>query len=78
MSWLETLNLYLPSILRGLAFVVLYLITGAGPGFISGLLLANRLFGEGPIYMDDHKAKIKLAVEHNAQWNPKNERWRKK
>lgn len=77
MSILETINLYLPTILRTLTFVALYLIVGAGPGFVFGLLLANRLFGEGPIYMDDHKAKIKLAIEHNAQWHPKNDRWKK-
>lgn len=78
MSMLETINLYLPPILRALIFIVLYVVVGAGPGFIIGLLLANRFFGEGPIYMDDHRAKIKLAIEHNAQWHPKNERWKKK
>lgn len=78
MSILEVINLYLPPIMRALTFIALYLMVGAGPGFILGLLLANRLFGAGPIYMDDHQAKIKQAIEHNAQWHPRNDRWKKK
>lgn len=71
MTWVEP-------ILRALIFSILYIIVGAGPGFVAGILLANRFFGEGPIYMDDHRAKIKQAIEHNAQWHPKNDRWKKK
>jgi len=72
----EFWSLLLPFLIRNAAFIVFYFIIGFGPGFISGVLLANRLFGEGPTLLDTHLANIKKAAEHNAQWNPKNERWK--
>jgi len=65
-------------VLQSLALVALYAILGFGPGFVAGLLTANALFGRGkPIYMDVHKQAIKNAAQHNAQWHPSNEKWRK-
>lgn len=64
-------------LLRALAFVVLYVVIGFGPGFIMGILLANRLLGKGrPTYMELHEEKMEKAFEHNAQWDPTNERWK--
>lgn len=64
--------------LNSLAFVALYVLVGFGPGFIIGMLLANRLFAKGqPTYLDTHREAIKNAAQHNAQWAPSNERWQK-
>ncbi len=67
------------AILRAFAFIVLYIYIGFGPGFILGLLAANAIFGRGsPTYADSHQAAIQQATQHNAQWDPTNERWQKK
>jgi hypothetical protein len=76
MSHIEFFELVFPRILRGSAFIFLYFFIGFGPGFVLGLMLANRIFGEGLTYMDTHRENIKKASEHNAQWKPDNERWR--
>lgn len=66
------------TIIRSFAFVVFYTIVGFGPGFIAGILLANRLFGKGqPTYMELHEQNIAKAAEHNKQWDPRHERWQK-
>lgn len=66
------------SIIRALTFVTLYVMTGFGPGFILGLLLGNRLGGRGkPAYFETHNKNIAKAFEHNKQWMPDQERWRK-
>ncbi|GEM_PF-2345932 len=68
----------LATLLNSLGFVVLYILVGFGPGFVCGLLLANRLFAKGqPTYMDTHVEAIARAAQHNAQWTPSNERWHK-
>lgn len=65
-------------IFQAFALVTLYGMLGFGPGFVTGLLTANAIFGRGkPIYMDLHKQAIKNAAQHNAQWHPSNEKWRK-
>ena len=58
-------------------FVVLYVMIGFGPGFVAGIILANALFGKGPSYAQTHRKNIKDAAAHNAQWDPKHERWQK-
>lgn len=64
--------------LRALAFVVLYVFIGFGPGLIVGMLLANRFVGRGkPTFMERHQRDKRLAAEHNAQWHPKHERWQR-
>ena len=64
--------------IRAGAFIVLYMYVGFGPGFILGILAANTLFGRGaPTYADSHKDAIREATQHNAQWDPSNERWQK-
>lgn len=64
--------------MQTLAVVALYFFTAFGPGFVLGLLMANRLYGRGkPFYMDIHKEKIKQAEAYNAQWHPTQERWQK-
>lgn len=65
-------------LLNGLGFVALYVIVGFGPGFIMGMLLANRIFAKGqPTHLETHQQAIKHAAQHNAQWAPSNERWQK-
>lgn len=68
----------LTTIVQSLVFFVLYLIIGFGPGFLIGMLLANRLFGKDkPLRMDSHIANIQKAGEHNKQWHPEHEKWQK-
>ena len=65
-------------VLRAIAFVILYIFIGFGPGFIIGIILANRILGKGqPTYHDLYQERKKKAFEHNAQWDPANERWKK-
>ncbi|MDP3997362.1 MAG: hypothetical protein U1C49_01005 [Candidatus Andersenbacteria bacterium] len=65
------------TILRSLAFVVLYFFISFGPGFIVGMLLANAIFGRGkPTIMQVYIDRKKDAAQHNAQWNPSHPRWR--
>lgn len=62
--------------IQAFGFLILYLFLGFGPGFITGMLLANRLFGRGaPTYMEKHNAEKQKAAEHNSQWNPRHDRW---
>ncbi len=63
-------------LLESFAFVFLYLMTGFGPGFVLGMLLANLLLARNqPTYMETHEEAKKRAAQHNAQWAPSNERW---
>lgn len=67
------------AIMRAFGFIALYIYIGFGPGFIVGLLAANALFGRGaPTYAQSHQTAIQQATQHNAQWDPTNERWQKK
>ncbi len=64
-------------IVRVTAFILVYFVTGFGPGFIAGLLLANTLFGKGmPLRMEKHEEAIRKAAEHNSQWHPDNPKWK--
>ena len=64
------------TLLKTLAFIVLYVFIGFGPGFIVGLLLANHIYGKNhPVRMDIHNDNIEKAIEHNKQWHPDNPRW---
>ena len=76
MTWEEIWTLVIPFLIRNFAFIVFYFIIGFGPGFIFGILVANRLFGEGPSILDTHIENIRKATEHNKQWRPDNERWK--
>ena len=75
MTALETVA----TVFRALTFVVLYFIIGFGPGFIIGVLIANRMLGDRskPTRLAEHELAIKRAVEHNAQWHPGHDRWKK-
>lgn len=77
MTQQEFFTLVLPFLIKNAAFIVFYFIIGFGPGFIAGILFANRLFGEGPTMLDTHQESIRKANEHNSQWNPNNDRWKK-
>ena len=77
MTQTEFFTLILPFFVRNAAFIVFYFIIGFGPGFIAGILLANRIFGEGPSILDTHITNIQKANEHNAQWHPDNQKWKK-
>ena len=71
----ETIEI-IERIVQAIGFIVLYLLLGFGPGFVVGMLIANRLFGRGaPTYMDKHEAEKAKALQHNNQWHPDNERW---
>lgn len=64
------------ALVRSFAIIVIYFITGFGPGFIMGVLLANRLAGRNnPLRMDKQKQNIQKANEHNSQWHPNNPKW---
>ncbi len=64
-------------ILRGFAFVMIYFVTGFGPGYVIGLLLANRLYAKDkPLRIEKHDDSIKKAAEHNSQWHPENSKWK--
>lgn len=65
------------TVVEVLSIVLIYFVIGFGPGFITGLLLANRLFGKNlPLRMEKNNASIKKAGEHNSQWHPNNPRWK--
>lgn len=65
------------SLFQAIAFVVLYMILGIGPGFIVGVMTANWIWGRGnKIAMEEHQEAIAKAGEHNAQWNPEHPRWK--
>lgn len=71
---IQTINTFI----RIMAIIVLHTFIGFGPGFIVGILIANRLFGHGhPTYMEIHQENIRKAAEHNKQWDPAHERWQK-
>lgn len=65
------------SLIRAIAFILLYLAIGFSPGFVIGLLLANKFFGKNlPLRMEKTTDSIKKATEHNSQWHPNNPRWK--
>lgn len=67
----------LASIMQALAMALVYFVIGFGPGFIIGLLLANRVFGKNlPLRMDKHNSNMQKAAEHNSQWHPDNPKWK--
>lgn len=66
----------LTALLKTLAYIILYVLIGFGPGFVIGMVLANRFLApDAPRRMDMHNDNIKRAGEHNSQWNPDNPRW---
>lgn len=69
--------LTLANILDGFVTFLIYFVIGFGPGFITGVLLANRIFGKNlPLRMQKNKESIKKAAEHNSQWHPNNPKWK--
>lgn len=65
------------AIVQGIAIALVYFVIGFGPGFILGLLLANRVFGKNlPLRMEKHMSNMQKASEHNSQWHPDNPRWK--
>jgi hypothetical protein len=63
-------------IFQRLLLLVFLLMIGFGPGFVLGMLAANRVFGRGlPIRMEVHQENMRRASEHNAQWDPSNPKW---
>ncbi len=68
----------LPLLLRAIAIVILFMIIGFGPGYILGVLIANRTTASNlPHRIDKHEEDIRKAEEHNKQWNPEDPRWQK-
>lgn len=64
------------ALVRSFALIIIYFITGFGPGFIIGVLLANRFAGRNhPLRMDKQNQNIQKASEHNSQWHPNNAKW---
>lgn len=71
-QWIELFT----SLMRSMATILVYFITGFGPGFIVGILLTNRFAGRNhPLRMDKQKQAIQKANEHNSQWHPNNPKW---
>ena len=65
-------------ILRNIGWIILYFFVGCGPGFIVGLMIANRIWGRGqPTLMEHHEHHKAEAIEHNKQLDPKHPRWQK-
>lgn len=63
-------------LLRSLVIILMYFVIGFGPGFIVGVLLANRFAGRSnPLRMEKQQQSIQKAVEHNSQWHPNNPKW---
>ncbi len=66
----------LAAILKSIAIILIYFITGFGPGFVIGVLLANRFAGKDkPLRIEKHAENITKAGQHNSQWNPNDPRW---
>ncbi|HBE90605.1 MAG: hypothetical protein A3E37_01755 [Candidatus Andersenbacteria bacterium RIFCSPHIGHO2_12_FULL_46_9] len=64
-------------ILQTLSYVVLYAITGFGPGIMLGIIAGNTMGAWGKSSISDKYAKnIKSADTHNAQWHPTHNKWR--
>ncbi len=59
-------------------FVVVFIaFMGFGPGFLLGMLLANRIVGRGfPMKFETHMENGRKAGEHNKQWHPDSEKWK--
>ena len=67
----------LATALEGLTTFLIYFAIGFGPGFIAGVLLANRVFGKNlPLRMEKNIESIKKAAEHNSQWHPNHPKWK--
>lgn len=65
------------NVVQIIAIILVYFVIGFGPGFIIGLLLANRIFGKHlPLRMEKQEATIQKAAEHNSQWHPDNPKWK--
>lgn len=61
-----------------IAYVLFYFLTAFGSGLVIGFIISNIVKGRGnPTYMQLYREGAKAAAEHNSQWNPANERWRK-
>lgn len=64
------------AVFRSFVTILIYFVTGFGPGFIVGVLLANRFAGRNhPLRMDKQHQNIQKAAEHNSQWHPNNPKW---
>jgi len=64
------------TIIRNIAWIFLYFFIGFGPGFIVGILIANRVWGRGrPSLMDVHRHHAAEATDYNKQFDPKHPRW---
>ncbi|OGY30936.1 MAG: hypothetical protein A3C02_00425 [Candidatus Andersenbacteria bacterium RIFCSPHIGHO2_02_FULL_45_11] len=71
-TWIETIA----SILNSFAVILIYFVIGFGPGFIVGVLLANKFSGKNhPLRMEKQNQNIQKAAEHNSQWHPNNPKW---
>ncbi|OGY36704.1 MAG: hypothetical protein A3E36_03970 [Candidatus Andersenbacteria bacterium RIFCSPHIGHO2_12_FULL_45_11b] len=68
----------LAAILKSISFIFIYFVIGFGPGFVVGVLLANRFTGKDkPLRIEKHEENIQKAGQHNSQWHPDNPRWKK-
>ncbi|HSX24992.1 MAG TPA: hypothetical protein VLG69_03425 [Candidatus Andersenbacteria bacterium] len=66
----------LAAILKSIAVILIYFVIGFGPGFVLGVLLANRIAGKDkPLRIEKHAENIQKAAQHNSQWNPNDPRW---
>lgn len=67
---------FIATVLQSFAMILIYFVIGFGPGFIVGVLLANRFAGKNhQLRMDKQKQSIQKAAEHNSKWHPNNPKW---
>ncbi len=71
-TWIE----FFAALLRSFTIILIYFIIGFGPGFIVGVLLANRFSGRNhQLRADKQNQNIQKASEHNSQWHPDHSKW---
>jgi len=64
--------------MQTLAYIVLYAITGFGPGIFFGIIVGNILGAyRQPSLTENQDKSLKNAATHNAQWHPSHKKWEK-
>jgi len=63
---------------RTIGLFIIISITSFGPGVIIGVMFGNSVAARGKDTIGGRQAKaVQNAHEHNAQWHPSHERWKK-
>ncbi len=68
--------MWLESVGQSIGLVILYAITGFGPGFMLGAVVGNIIGAKGKqTVTQQYQKNIKEAELHNAQWHPSHKKW---